>query len=145
MIKLTLKEQERLTQYLSWVDITSETLSNEIGELLLNHDYIYDSNEIEKLSKNFIENNKSKINLTSLSNFIESLDLNRLILYKRTSENLVKKDISLDFKKLDNIKIVDNIKIEETFPKEVNDTILRKDEEFISLKNIENIGFDHEI
>ena len=27
MIKLTLKEQERLTQYLSWVDITSESLS----------------------------------------------------------------------------------------------------------------------
>ena len=51
MIKLTLKEQERLTQYLSWVDITSESLSNEIGELLLNRDYIYDSNEIEKLSK----------------------------------------------------------------------------------------------
>ena len=139
MIKLTLKEQERLTQYLSWVDITSESLSNEIGELLLNHDYIYDSNEIEKLSKNFIENNKSKLNLTSLSNFIESLDLNRLILYKRTSENLVKKDIVLDFKKLDNIKI------EETLPKEVNDKLLRKDEEFISLKNIENIGFDHEI
>ena len=139
MIKLTLKEQERLTQYLSWVDITSESLSNEIGELLLNRDYIYDSNEIEKISKIFIVNSNFKINLISLSNFIESLDLNRLILYKRTSENLVKKDISLDFKKLDNIKI------EETFPKEVNDTILRKDEEFISLKNIENIGFDHEI
>ena len=139
MIKLTLKEQERLTQYLSWVDITSESLSNEIGELLLNRDYIYDSNEIEKLSKIFIENSNFKINLISLSNFIESLDLNRLILYKRTSENLVKKDMVLDFKKLDNIKI------EETFPKEVNDTILRKDEEFISLKNIENIGFDHEI
>ena len=45
----------------------------------------------------------------------------------------------LDFKNLDNIKI------EETLPKEVNDTILRKDEEFISLKNIENIGFDYEI
>lgn len=139
MIKLTLKEQERLTQYLSWVDITSESLSNEIGELLLNRDYIYDSNEIEKLSKIFIENSNLKINLISLSNFIESLDLNRLILYKRTSENLVKKDISLDFKKLDNIEI------EETLPKEVNDTILRKDEEFISLKNIENIGFDYEI
>ena len=139
MIKLTLKEQERLTQYLSWVDITSESLSNEIGELLLNRDYIYDSNEIEKLSKIFIENSNLKINLISLSNFIESLDLNRLILYKRTSENLVKKDIVLDFKNLDNIKI------EETFPKEVNDTILRKDEEFISLKNIENIGFDYEI
>ena len=139
MIKLTLKEQERLTQYLSWVDITSESLSNEIGELLLNRDYIYDSNEIEKLSKIFIENSNLKINLISLSNFIESLDLNRLILYKRTSENLVKKDIVLDFKKLDNIKI------EETLPKEVNDTILRKDEEFISLKNIENIGFDYEI
>lgn len=139
MIKLTLKEQERLTQYLSWVDITSETLSNEIDELLLNRDYIYDSNEIEKLSKIFIENSNLKINLISLSNFIESLDLNRLILYKRTSENLVKKDIVLDFKNLDNIKI------EETFPKEVNDKILRKDEEFISLKNIENIGFDYEI
>ena len=139
MIKLTLKEQERLTQYLSCVDITSESLSNEIGELLLNRDYIYDSNEIEKLSKIFIENSNLKISLISLSNFIESLDLNRLILYKRTSENLVKKDMVLDFKKLDNIKI------EETFPKEVNDTILRKDEEFISLKNIENIGFDHEI
>ena len=139
MIKLTLKEQERLTQYLSWVDITSESLSNEIGELLLNRDYIYDSDEIEKLSKIFIENSNLKISLISLSNFIESLDLNRLILYKRTSENLVKKDISLDFKKLDNIKI------EETLPKEVNDTILRKDEELISLKNIENIGFDHEI
>ena len=139
MIKLTLKEQERLTQYLSWVDITSESLSNEIGELLLNRDYIYDSDEIEKLSKIFIENSNLKISLISLSNFIESLDLNRLILYKRTIENLVKKDISLDFKKLDNIEI------EETFPKEVNDTILRKDEEFISLKNIENIGFDHEI
>ena len=139
MIKLTLKEQERLTQYLSWVDITSESLSNEIGELLLNRDYIYDSIEIEKLSKIFIENSNLKINLISLSNFIESLDLNRLILYKRTSENLVKKDISLDFKKLDNIEI------EETLPKEVNDTILRKDEEFISLKNIENIGFDYEI
>ena len=139
MIKLTLKEKERLTQYLSWVDITSESLSNEIGELLLNRDYIYDSNEIEKLSKIFIENSNLKINLISLSNFIESLDLNRLILYKRTSENLVKKDIVLDFKNLDNIKI------EETFPKEVNDTILRKDEEFISLKNIENIGFDYEI
>ncbi len=139
MIKLTLKEQERLTQYLSWVDITSESLSNEIDELLLNRDYIYDSNEIEKLSKIFIENSNLKINLISLSNFIESLDLNRLILYKRTSENLVKKDISLDFKKLDNIEI------EETLPKEVNDTILRKDEEFISLKNIENIGFDYEI
>ena len=139
MIKLTLKEQERLTQYLSWVDITSESLSNEIGELLLNRDYIYDSNEIEKISKIFIVNSNFKINLISLSNFIESLDLNRLILYKRTSENLVKKDMVLDFKKLDNIKI------EETFPKEVNDTILRKDEEFISLKNIENIGFDHEI
>ena len=139
MIKLTLKEQERLTQYLSWVDITSESLSNEIGELLLNHDYIYDSNEIEKISKIFIVNSNFKINLISLSNFIESLDLNRLILYKRISENLVKKDIVLDFKNLDNIKI------EETLPKEVNDTILRKDEEFISLKNIENIGFDHEI
>ena len=139
MIKLTLKEQERLTQYLSWVDITSESLSNEIDELLLNRDYIYDSNEIEKLSKIFIENSNLKINLISLSNLIESLDLNRLILYKRTSENLVKKDISLDFKKLDNIEI------EETLPKEVNDTILRKDEEFISLKNIENIGFDYEI
>ncbi len=139
MIKLTLKEQERLTQYLSWVDITSESLSNEIGELLLNRDYIYDSNEIEKLSKIFIENSNFKINLITLSNFIESLDLNRLILYKRTGENLVKKDMVLDFKKLDNIKI------EETFPKEVNDTILRKDEEFISLKNIENIGFDFEI
>ena len=139
MIKLTLKEQERLTQYLSWVDITSESLSNEIGELLLNRDYIYDSNEIEKISKIFIVNSNFKINLISLSNFIESLDLNRLILYKRTSENLVKKDISLDFKKLDNIEI------EETLPKEVNDTILRKDEEFISLKNIENIGFDYEI
>lgn len=139
MIKLTLKEQERLTQYLSWVDITSESLSNEIGELLLNRDYIYDSNEIEKLSKIFIENSNLKINLISLSNFIESLDLNRLILYKRTSENLVKKDMVLDFKKLDNIKI------EETFPKEINDKILRKDEEFISLKNIENIGFDYEI
>lgn len=139
MIKLTLKEQERLTQYLSWVDITSESLSNEIDELLLNRDYIYDSNEIEKLSKIFIENSNLKINLISLSNFIESLDLNRLILYKRTIENLVKKDISLDFKKLDNIEI------EETLPKEVNDTILRKDEEFISLKNIENIGFDYEI
>ncbi len=139
MIKLTLKEQERLTQYLSWVDITSESLSNEIDELLLNRDYIYDSNEIEKLSKIFIENSNLKINLISLSNFIESLDLNRLILHKRTSENLVKKDISLDFKKLDNIEI------EETLPKEVNDTILRKDEEFISLKNIENIGFDYEI
>ncbi len=139
MIKLTLKEQERLTQYLSWVDITSESLSNEIGELLLNRDYIYDSNEIEKISKIFIVNSNFKINLISLSNFIESLDLNRLILYKRTSENLVKKDMVLDFKKLDNIKI------EETFPKEVNDTILRKDEEFISLKNIENIGFDYEI
>ena len=139
MIKLTLKEQERLTQYLSWVDITSESLSNEICELLLNRDYIYDSNEIEKLSKIFIENSNLKINLISLSNFIESLDLNRLILYKRTIENLVKKDISLDFKKLDNIEI------EETLPKEVNDTILRKDEEFISLKNIENIGFDYEI
>ncbi len=139
MIKLTLKEQERLTQYLSWVDITSESLSNEIGELLLNRDYIYDSNEIEKISKIFIVNSNFKINLISLSNFIESLDLNRLILYKRTIENLVKKDISLDFKKLDNIEI------EETLPKEVNDTILRKDEEFISLKNIENIGFDYEI
>lgn len=139
MIKLTLKEQERLTQYLSWVDITSESLSNEIGELLLNRDYIYDSNEIEKLSKIFIENSNLKINLISLSNFIESLDLNRLILYKRTSENLVKKDIVLDFKKLDNIKI------EETLPKEVNDKLLRKNEEFISLQNIENIGFDHEI
>ena len=103
MIKLTLKEQERLTQYLSWVDITSESLSNEIGELLLNRDYIYDSDEIEKLSKIFIENSNLKISLISLSNFIESLDLNRLILYKRTIENLVKKDISLDFKKLDNI------------------------------------------
>ena len=139
MIKLTLKEQERLTQYLSWVDITSESLSNEIGELLLNRDYIYDSNEIEKISKIFIVNSNFKINLISLSNFIESLDLNRLILYKRTSDKLLKKDISLDFKKLDNIEI------EETLPKEVNDTILRKDEEFISLKNIENIGFDHEI
>lgn len=139
MIKLTLKEQERLTQYLSWVDITSESLSNEIGELLLNRDYIYDSNEIEKISKIFIVNSNFKINLISLSNFIESLDLNRLILYKRTSENLVKKDMVLDFKKLDNIKI------EETFPKEINDKILRKDEEFISLKNIENIGFDYEI
>ena len=139
MIKLTLKEQERLTQYLSWVDITSESLSNEIDELLLNRDYIYDSNEIEKLSKIFIENSNLKINLISLSNFIESLDLNRLILHKRTSENLVKKDISLDFKKLDNIEI------EETLPKEVNDTILRKDEEFISLKNIENIGFDFKL
>ena len=114
-------------------------MSNEIGELLLNRDYIYDSNEIEKISKIFIVNSNFKINLISLSNFIESLDLNRLILYKRTSENLVKKDISLDFKKLDNIEI------EETLPKEVNDTILRKDEEFISLKNIENIGFDYEI
>ena len=139
MIKLTLKEQERLTQYLSWVDITSESLSNEIGELLLNRDYIYDSNEIEKISKIFIENSNLKINLISLSNFIESLDLNRLILYKRTSENLVKKDMVLDFKKLDNIEI------EETFPKEINDKILRKDEEFISLKNIENIGFDFKL
>ena len=82
MIKLTLKEQERLTQYLSWVDITSESLSNEIGELLLNRDYIYDSNEIEKLSKDFIENKKFKINLISISAFIESLDINRLILFK---------------------------------------------------------------
>ena len=139
MIKLTLKEQERLTQYLSWVDITSESLSNEIGELLLNRDYIYDSNEIEKISKIFIVNSNFKINLISLSNFIESLDLNRLILYKRTSENLVKKDIVLDFKNLDNIEI------EETLPKEVNDTILRKSEEFISLENVENIGFDCEI
>ena len=144
MIKLTLKEQERLTQYLSWVDITSESLSNEIGELLLNRDYIYDSNEIEKISKIFIVNSNFKINLISLSNFIESLDLNRLILYKRISENLVKKDIVLDFKNLDNIKI-DNIKIEETLPKEVNDKLLRKNEEFISLENVENIGFDCEI
>ena len=144
MIKLTWKEQERLTQYLSWVDITSESLSNEIGELLLNRDYIYDSNEIEKISKIFIVNSNFKINLISLSNFIESLDLNRLILYKRISENLVKKDIVLDFKNLDNIKI-DNIKIEETLPKEVNDKLLRKNEEFISLENVENIGFDCEI
>ena len=139
MIKLTLKEQERLTQYLSWVDITSESLSNEIGELLLNRDYIYDSNEIEKISKIFIVNSNFKINLISLSNFIESLDLNRLILYKRTSDTLLKREISLDFKKLDNIEI------EETLPKEVNDTILRKSEEFISLENVENIGFDCEI
>ena len=139
MIKLTLKEQERLIQYLSWVDITSESLSNEIGELLLNRDYIYDSNEIEKISKIFIVNSNFKINLISLSNFIESLDLNRLILYKRISENLVKKDIVLDFKNLDNIKI------EETLPKEVNDKLLRKNEEFISLENVENIGFDCEI
>ena len=83
MIKLTLKEQERLTQYLSWVDITSESLSNEIDELLLNRDYIYDSNEIEKLSKDFIENKKFKINLISISAFIESLHINRLILFKQ--------------------------------------------------------------
>ena len=81
-IELTLDEKYRLTDYIQYVHFDYTSLSNEIGYLLLNRNYIYSSEEIEELCKAYISDKgkKSKI-LKNILDFINDIDLDKLFLY----------------------------------------------------------------
>lgn len=81
-IELTLDEKYRLTDYVQYVHFDYNTLSNEIGHLLLNRNFIYSSEEIEDLCKAYIiANGKESKILRNILKFINDIDLSRLFLF----------------------------------------------------------------
>lgn len=81
-INLTVAEKYRLATYIEYVDFDYNTLSNEIGHLLLNRNFIYSSEEIEDLCKAYIiANGKESKILRNILKFINDIDLSRLFLF----------------------------------------------------------------
>lgn len=92
-IELTLDEKYRLTDYVCYVHFDSNSLSNEIGHLLLNRNFIYSSEEIEDLCKAYIiANGKESKILKNILNFISDINLDKLFLYTSKS-NKDKKEL----------------------------------------------------
>lgn len=80
-MQLTLQENKRLRDYLRYVEINANTLSNEILQLVLNRNTIGISENIEKYCFDFLDN-KEYITLVEVVEFIESLDLEDLSILK---------------------------------------------------------------
>lgn len=75
---ITDEEIERLNNYLRFFPINIETLGSVIGWIVLNNEYIYSSEMLEKQLKIFFEG--KGVNLENILNFFKEVSIKKYII-----------------------------------------------------------------
>lgn len=97
---ITDEEIERLNNYLRFFPINIETLGSVIGWIVLNNEYIYSSEMLEKQLKIFFEG--KGVNLENILNFFKEVSIKKYIIGPELS--LEMQQVSSDTKNKISIK-----------------------------------------
>lgn len=94
---ITDEEIEGLNNYLRFVPINIESLGNAIGWIVLNKEYTYSSEMLEKQLKIFFEG--KGVNLENILNFFKEVSIKKYIIGPRLVSFLEMQQVSSDTKK----------------------------------------------